>query len=95
MIMVYANKVYVGMSAGSYFAMTNFNVDRLPQETPMDFIGLGLINAYFTVHCKPGTQNRTDFDLPHLSLQCNQGISVNWKNYRLIECIDPEGNYIE
>jgi len=83
--MVYANKVYIGMSAGSMLAMNNFNVDGLPEETPMDFVGLGLIKAFFTVHCKPGTPNRTDLPLPHISLQCNQGIEVNSKGYKLIE----------
>ena len=68
---VYANKVYIGMSAGSYLAMANFNVDGLPEHSPVDFAGLGLINAYFTVHCKPGTPNRTDFPLPHISLKSN------------------------
>lgn len=83
--MVYANKVYVGMSAGSLLAMKNFNVDGLPEESPMDFKGFGFIQAYFTVHCEPGTPNRTDLSLPHISLQCNQGLEVNWKGYKLIK----------
>lgn len=83
--MVYANKVYIGMSAGSMLAMANFNVDGLPEETPMGFAGLGLVNAYFTVHCKPGTPNRTDLPLPHISLQCNQGLEVDCNGYRLID----------
>jgi len=81
---VYANKVYIGMSAGSYLAMANFNVDGLPEHSPVDFAGLGLINAYFTVHCKPGTPNRTDFPLPHISLKSNQAISVRWDGYEVI-----------
>ena len=83
--MVYANKVYVGMSAGSMLAMENFNVDGLYEKTPLDFIGLGLIKAYFTVHCKPGTPNRTDLPLPHIALQCNQALEVNSNGYKLIE----------
>ena len=83
--MVYANKVYIGMSAGSMVAMHNFNVDGLPETTPQDFQGLGLINAYFSVHCKPGTPNRTDLPLPHIAMQCNQGIEVNQKGYKLID----------
>jgi peptidase E len=85
--MVYANKVYIGMSAGSMLAMGNFNVDGLPEETPLDFKGLGLINAYFSVHCEPGTPNRTDLPLPHIALQCNQGLEVNWKGYTLIRAV--------
>jgi len=81
---VYANKVYIGMSAGSYLAMENFNVDGLAESTPLDFVGLGLINAYFTVHCKPGTPNRTDFPLPHISLSSNQAIAVHWNGYEVI-----------
>jgi len=81
---VYANKVYVGMSAGSYLAMINFNVDGLKESSPMDFAGLGLINAYFTVHCEPGTPNRTDFPLPHISLNTNQAIAVRWDGYEVI-----------
>jgi len=83
--MVYANKVYVGMSAGSMLAMENFNVDGFPENTPLDFKGLGLIKAYFTVHCKPGTPNRKDLPLPHIALQCNQALEVNCKGYKLIK----------
>jgi len=81
---VYADKVYVGMSAGSYLAMANFNVDGLTESTPLDFVGLGLLNAYFTVHCKPGTPNRTDFPLPHISLKSNQAIAVWQDGYEVI-----------
>ena len=83
--MVYANKVYIGMSAGSYLAMHNFNVDGLPEKTPLDFAGLGLIEAYFTVHCPPGTPHRTDFPLPHISMQCNQALAVSSSGYELID----------
>ena len=83
--MVFANKVYIGMSAGSMLAMDNFNVDGLPEETPMEFAGLGLIKAYFNVHCKPGATHRTDFPLPFIAMQCNQGLEVNSSGYRLIE----------
>ena len=87
--LVYANKVYIGMSAGSMLAMSDFNVDGLPEKTPLDFVGLGLINAYFTVHCKRGTPNRTDFPLPHISLCCNQALEVNSEGYKLIEGVEP------
>jgi len=82
--MVFANKVYVGMSAGSMVAMPNFNVDNLPEHNN-EFAGLGLINAYFTVHCKPGIPNRTDFLLPHISLTENQALAVNNDGYELID----------
>ncbi|MCL2378788.1 MAG: peptidase E [Defluviitaleaceae bacterium] len=86
--MVYANKVYIGMSAGSMLAMENFNVDGLPETSPMEFKGLGLINAYFSVHCQPGTPNRTDFPLPHIAMQCNQALEVNSMRYKLIEGVE-------
>jgi peptidase E len=83
--MVYANKVYVGISAGSMLAMAHFNVDGLSEPDPMDFAGLALICAYFTVHCEPGTPNRTDLPLPHISLTDNQALAVSWQGYELIE----------
>ena len=82
--MIYSNKVYVGMSAGSMLAMHNFNVDNLPEHN-REFTGLGLIDAYFTVHCKPGTPNRTDFPLPHISLCENQALAVSSSGYELID----------
>ncbi|MCL2409775.1 MAG: Type 1 glutamine amidotransferase-like domain-containing protein [Oscillospiraceae bacterium] len=83
--MVYSNKVYIGMSAGSMLAMPNFNVDNLPESNAMEFAGLSLINAYFTVHCEPGTPARTDFPLPHIPLTGNQALAVSWDGYNLIE----------
>ena len=83
--MVYANKVYVGISAGSMLAMPNFNIDNLPQNTPMEFAGLSLINAYFTVHCPPGTPSRSDLPLPHIPLTDQQAIAVSWQGYEIIE----------
>jgi len=80
--MIYANKVYIGMSAGSMLLMPNINFDDI--ENPL-FAGLGLIKAYFTVHCEPGTKNRSDLALPHIALQENQAIEVRWDGYELIE----------
>ena len=82
--MVFANKVYIGMSAGSMLAMPNFNVDNLPEHN-REFTGLGLINAYFTVHCKLGTPSRADFPLPHISLTENQALAVGSDGYELID----------
>ena len=87
--MVYANKVYIGVSAGSMLAMGDCNVDGLPETTPLEFVGIGLIKAYFTVHCKRGTPNRTDFPLPHISLCRNQALELSSEGYKLIEGIDP------
>ena len=85
--MVHANKAYIGQSAGSCLAMASFDidVDDYPGKNPQDFIGLGLINAYFSVHCKPGTPNRTHLPLPHIAMQCNQAIAVTSEGYKLIE----------
>jgi len=80
--MIYANKVYIGMSAGSMLLMPHFNVDDL--HNPL-YAGLGLINAYFTVHCDKGTPNRSDLLLAHIALQENQAIEVRWDGYTLIE----------
>lgn len=82
--MVYANKVYVGISAGSMLAMADFNVDKLIESSPKDFAGLGLINIYFTVHCLPETKPRNDLPLPHIPLTDEQALAVSWDNYELI-----------
>jgi len=83
--MVYAGRVYVGISAGSMLAMPNFNVDNLPESSPTEFAGLGLVNAYFTVHCPPGTPSRSDFALPHISLTDRQALAVSEAGYEIVE----------
>lgn len=80
--MVFSNKVYVGMSVGSMLCMPNFNLDDVYNS---EFEGLGLINAYFSVHCEKGTPNRCDLTLPHIALQENQAIEVTSDGYGLIE----------
>jgi len=82
--MVHANKVYVGISAGSMLAMADFNVDKLPVTEPAQFTGLGFVNAYFTVHCTPGTLPRKDLPLPHIPLTDNQALAVSWQGYETI-----------
>jgi len=82
--MVYANKVYVGISAGSMLAMVDFNVDKLVESNPKEFTGLGLINIYFTVHCLPETTSRNDLPLPHIPLTDEQALAVSWNGYELI-----------
>ena len=83
--MVYQNKVYVGISAGSMLAMADFNVDNLPAADSTEFAGLGFIHEYFTVHCPPGTLPRTDLPLPHIPLTDNQALAVGWKGYEIID----------
>ncbi len=84
--MVYANKVYVGVSAGSLIATPNIG-KPYEEETS----GLCFINAYLSVHCETDTQgkliipSRTDLPLPHISLTDNQAIAVSWEGYHVIE----------
>ena len=80
--MIFANKVYIGMSAGSMLLTPSFNEDDI--HNPL-FTGLGLIKAYVAVHCEAGTQNRFDLPLPHIALQENQAIELHWDGYKLIE----------
>ena len=83
--MVYNSKVYVGISAGSMLAMQDFNVDNLSETSPREFTGLGFIKVYFTVHCAPGTQPRSDLPLPHIALTDNQALAVSWNGYEIID----------
>ena len=82
--MVYANKVYVGISAGSMIAMANFNVDQLVETELGEFTGLGLVNVYFTVHCLPETLPRSDLPLPHIPLTDDQALVVRWDGYEVV-----------
>jgi len=80
--MIFANKVYIGMSAGSMLLTPSFNEDDI--HNPL-FEGLGLIKAYIAIHCDVGTQNRSDLPLPHIALQENQAIELHSDGYELIE----------
>jgi len=80
--MIYANKVYIGMSAGSALLASHFNIDDI--ENPK-FNGLGLIEAYFTAHCDDNTQIRTDLPLPHIALKENQALKLSWNGYELLD----------
>lgn len=77
--MVHANKVYVGVSAGSMIATPN--IGEPYDETTA---GLCLINAYLSVHCPDDQQARTDLPLPHIPLTDNQAIAVRWDGYEII-----------
>ena len=76
-----ANKVYVGMSAGSMLLTPHFNHDD--PENP-DFAGLGILHAYVSVHCAPGTPHRTDLPLPHIALCENQAITVTNDGFQVV-----------
>jgi len=76
-----ANKVYIGMSAGSMLLTPHFNQDE-PDNA--DFDGLGIYKVYLSVHCAPGTPHRTDLPLPHIALCENQAIAVTSDGYEVI-----------
>lgn len=78
--MVYANKVYIGVSAGSIIATPNI-------DGPFDerTAGLCLINAYISVHCNDDAEARKDLPLPHIPLNDNQALAVACSGYNLIE----------
>lgn len=78
--MVYAGKVFVGVSAGSLIATPNIG-DAYAKESA----GLCLVNAYLSVHCAAGTPPRTDLPLTHIPLTDDQALAVSWKGYELIE----------
>ncbi len=78
--MVAANKVYVGVSAGSLIATPNIGDVHEVQTT-----GLCLINAYLDVHCPDHTPARTDLPLIHIPLTDQQAVAVSWEGYHLIE----------
>ena len=82
MSMIYANKVYIGMSAGSMLLTPNFNIDDAynPQ-----YNGLGLLKAYVTIHNEAGTDHRSDLPLPHIALQENQAIVLRWDGYEVVD----------
>lgn len=77
--MVYQNKVYVGVSAGSLIASPNIGA---PYQAETE--GLCLINAYLSVHCTKDTIEK-ELPLPHICLRDNQALLVTYDGYRLIE----------
>ena len=80
--MIFANKVYIGMSAGSMLLTPHFNIDDINNP---QFTGLGIIKAYFSVHCDKDAKKRTDLPLPHITLQENQAIELSFLGYKLID----------
>ncbi|MCL2407778.1 MAG: Type 1 glutamine amidotransferase-like domain-containing protein [Defluviitaleaceae bacterium] len=79
--MIYANKVYIGMSAGSALLASHFNANDAGNQK---FVGLGFLNAYISVHCGD-TPIREDLPLPHIALKENQAIELFWNGYKLID----------
>ncbi|MCL2388480.1 MAG: Type 1 glutamine amidotransferase-like domain-containing protein, partial [Defluviitaleaceae bacterium] len=83
--MVYANRVYVGISAGSMIASKNFYLPFDYQPSPEEFTGLGLTDICITVHCVAGTPSRDDLSSPHFSLTDRQAIVIKSNGYTLID----------
>ena len=82
---VFANKVYVGVSAGSVIATPNI-MGTFEQRPSLDTSGLGLVSAYIDCHCdmQPGLVQKT-LAFPHILLHFNQALAVNSSSYELIE----------
>jgi len=86
--MVYANKVYVGASAGSLIATPNIGAPYTEYDAAgmdAEAAGLGLVNAYLSFHNPKGTKARCDLPLPHIPLIGGQALVVNWADYELIQ----------
>ena len=83
--MVYSNKVYIGVSAGTIIATPNI---RGCFGTPdnEETSSLGFINAYIDVHCNHKLDMKPqELPLPHIMLYGHQALAVSWKGYELIE----------
>lgn len=78
--MVYANKVYVGASAGSIIATPNIG---MPYDE--NTAGLALVNVYLSVHQPPDGKPRNDLPLPHIALTDNQALAVSMKSFEVVE----------
>lgn len=82
---VFANKVYVGVSAGSVIATPNImgTFERFPSPA---MNGLGLVHAYLDCHCgmRPGLTPKA-LAFPHVMLHFNQALAVNSAGYEQIE----------
>ncbi len=77
--MVYAGKVYVGVSAGSLIATPNIG-----EPFDADTAGLCLVNAYISVHQPVDSEARIDLPLPHVPLSDEQALVVGWNGYEVI-----------
>ena len=83
--LVFENKVYVGMSAGSIVATPNI-MGCFGQPNNPETEGLGFIKAYVDCHCnmKPNLKP-LELSLPHIMLYMNQALAVTNFGYELIE----------
>ena len=83
--MALANKVYIGVSAGTAIATPNI---RGCFGSPNDekTSGLGLVNAFIDCHCnfKPDLKQQ-DLPLPHIMLYDHQALAVSSTGYELLE----------
>ena len=77
---VYADKVYVGISAGSKIATPNIG-----EPYDKDTAGLCLIHAYISFHCPEGTEVKSDLPLPHIALSGGQALAISWRGYEVIK----------
>lgn len=82
---VYANKVYIGMSAGSVVASPNSMGCFGEPDTP-ETEGLGFLHAYLDCHCNLNPEARKkSLSLPHIMLNTYQALAVSNHGYELIE----------
>ena len=79
---VHANKVYVGVSAGSIIATPNINKADV---TNPDTAGLALVHGYIDVHCTDTAIQRTDLPLPHIALTDRQALWVTSAGFEVVE----------
>lgn len=83
--MVYANKVYIGVSAGTIIATPNIG-GCFGNPYNKKNSGLCLINAYIDAHCnhKPDMKPK-ELPLPHIMLCDHQALAVSCTGYELVE----------
>lgn len=77
--MVYAGKVYVGVSAGSLIAAPGIAVPFAVEKA-----GLALINACLSVHAAADIPQPEALPLPHVPLRDGEALWVRWDGYALI-----------
>lgn len=88
---VYANKIYVGVSAGSVLATPNI-MGAFTEKPGPETSGLGFLRAYLDCHCdmQPGLTAK-NLSLPHIMLHFHQALAVSSAGYELLE--DPAARH--